>query len=194
MLIQEAVPTPRARVQIHVERAYDFDEKTGLFMRRQEEDDVEAFNLITDAGRVRLHTFCYDTASRTNGLNYVALSNDSGAPAAGDTALATELTADGLARAQGTVTLATGSGNQTTIQKIFTYLGHASRPEDSPLRRSRASGGRRHGARDPFHPAHALHKRHAHGDLHDYPGLIICSVKGRRRWRRRNSRTAQVRL
>jgi hypothetical protein len=123
MLIQEAVPTPRARVQIHVERAYDFDEKTGLFMRRQEEDDVEAFNLITDAGRVRLHTFCYDTASRTNGLNYVALSNDSGAPAAGDTALATELTADGLARAQGTVTLATGSGNQTTIQKIFTYLG-----------------------------------------------------------------------
>jgi hypothetical protein len=126
MLIKENIGLPRAHCLIHVERAYDFNEKPGLFVYRVEDDDVESLNEITNAGRVRLHTFCYNTASRANGLNYVALSNDGTAPAASDTALTSELTGNGLDRAQGTVTLATGAGNQTTIQKVFTYLGGGS--------------------------------------------------------------------
>jgi len=125
MLMHEHVSLPRAKVLIHVERAYDFDERTGLWMRKQVEDDEVVYNIITDAGRVRLHTYCYGTASRTNGLNYIALSNSAGPPAAGDTTLSGELAADGLARAQGTVGLPTGSGNQTTIGHPFTYIGVA---------------------------------------------------------------------
>jgi len=123
MLIQENIALPRARCLIHVERAYDYDEKTGLFLYRVVDEDEEVLNEITNAGRVRLHTFCYNTASRANGLNYIALSNDGTAPAAADTALTAELTGNGLDRAQGTVTLPTGAGNQTTIAYMFTYLG-----------------------------------------------------------------------
>lgn len=122
MLIQENIALPRARCCIRHERAYDFDKKTGLFVYRLESEE-EKLNEITNAGRVQLHTFCYDTASRTNGLNYIALSDNAGLPAPSDTFLTAELTGDGLNRAQGTVTLATGAGNQTTIAKMFTYLG-----------------------------------------------------------------------
>ena len=123
MLIQEKLVLPRARCRIHHERAYDFNEKTGLFVYRNVDDDEEVLNQLTNAGRVCLHTFCYNTASRTNGLNYIALSNDNGAPAAGDTALTGELTGNGLSRYQGSVTLPVGAGNQTTISNVFTYLG-----------------------------------------------------------------------
>jgi phospholipase/lecithinase/hemolysin len=125
MHMHEHVSLPRAKVLIHVERAYDFDERTGLWMRRQVEDDEIVHNIITDVGRVTLHTYCYGTAARTNGLNYIALSNSAGPPAASDTVLAGELAADGLARAQGTVVPPTGSGNQTTVSKAFTYVGVA---------------------------------------------------------------------
>ena len=126
MLIQENLALPRARCRIHHERAYDFDSKTGLFLRRIVDEDEIVLNEITNAGRIRLHTFCYNTASRTNGLNYIALSNDATAPDPADTSLASELSGNGLTRAQGTVTLPTGSGNQTTIQHVFTYTGGGS--------------------------------------------------------------------
>lgn len=121
--MNENVTLRKAKVRIHVERAYDYDKQTGLWLRRQVEDDEVVENIITDAGRVALHTFCYNTAARANGLNYIGLSDDAAAPAAGDTALTGELTGSGLDRAQGTVTLPTGSGNQTGISKQFTYVG-----------------------------------------------------------------------
>ena len=126
MLIQENLVLPRARCRIHHERASDVDFKTGLFVYRPVDEDEEVLNEITNAGRIQLHTFCYGTASRVNGLNYLALSNDSTAPAPTDTVLTSELTGNGLDRVQGTVTLPTGSGNQTTIQTVFTYLGVSS--------------------------------------------------------------------
>lgn len=116
----------RAKVRVHVERAYDFDDRRGLWLYRQEDEDVEALNILTNTGRVQLHSFGYATTSRTNGFNYIALTNDGTAPAAGDTTLASELSGNGLTRAQGTVTLPTGSGNQTTIAKTFTYSGGGS--------------------------------------------------------------------
>ncbi len=123
MYIIETELRPRARVVVHQERPYDFDEKRGIWLYRQVDEDSFGDNLVTDAGRVRLHTFCYNTASRANGLNYIALTDDSGSPAAGDTALASELTGNGMDRAQGTVTLPVGAGTQTTIAHTFTYSG-----------------------------------------------------------------------
>jgi hypothetical protein len=89
----------------------------------------EAHNILTDAGRVAIHTYIYGTsAQRTSaglgsGLNFIAISNDPATPVAGDTALASELTTNGLARAQGSVTLPSLGGNQTIISKVFTYTG-----------------------------------------------------------------------
>lgn len=129
MLIQE-VQGPRARVVVRHERPYDFDEKRGLWFYKRVDDDEEKWNIVTDAGRVRIHTYIYGSgaqrASLGTGLNYIGLSNDGTAPAAGDTVLAGELTnlsAPGLARTSGTVTLPVGSGTQTTIQNVFTYTG-----------------------------------------------------------------------
>jgi hypothetical protein len=133
MLIQQ-ISGPKARVRIHHEVAYDRDDKTGLWLRRVEAEDELVENLILNAGRVQLHAQCYATGSiLTNGFNYIGLSNDATAPDAGDTTLTGELAADGLSRAQGTVTLATGSGNQTTVAKTFTYTGASQAVQKSAL-------------------------------------------------------------
>ena len=126
MHIIETVSLPRAKVLIHQERAYDFDEKTGLWVYKPVDEDEVALNLITNSGRVQLHTYGYGTTSRANGFNYIALSNDAAAPAATDTTLASELVGSGLSRVQGVVTLPTGSGNQTTVANTFTYTGGSS--------------------------------------------------------------------
>jgi hypothetical protein len=125
MQIQQDLFLRRALCRIQVARAYAYDEKTGLF-RYREETPEEILNEITNAGRIQLHEFCYGTASRSNGLNYIGLSNDGTATAPGDTSLTSELSGNGLTRAQGTVTPPTGSGNQTTIQHVFTYTGGGS--------------------------------------------------------------------
>lgn len=143
MLIQK-ITGPKARVRIHHEVAYDFDTKTGLWLTKALDADEEVENLILDAGRVQLHTQCYDTTGGggilTNGFNYIGLTNDGTAPAAADTTLTGELTTDGLARAQGTVTLATGAGNQTTVAKTFTYTGGSQAVQKSALFTASSAG------------------------------------------------------
>lgn len=85
--------------------------------------DDEAWNLITNAGRDFLHQQGYQTTGLgTNGLNYIALSNDTVTETATSTTLSTEITLNGLGRAQGTVTHTAGT-NTTTIDKIFTATG-----------------------------------------------------------------------
>lgn len=127
MLVQEKPPFRGAMVRVHVERAYDYDEKRALWVTRQEDPDEDAWNLITNTGRVQLHTQDYGaTGLLTNGFNWIGLTNDSTPPAATDTSLASEFTGNGLSRAQGQVTLPTGSGNQTTISNTFTYTGGSS--------------------------------------------------------------------
>lgn len=81
-------------------------------------------NLIINAGRVQYHTQLFGTTGlATNGHNYIALSNDTATETAASTTLSNEITLNGLGRAQGTVTLPTGSGTQTTISKVFTATG-----------------------------------------------------------------------
>jgi hypothetical protein len=124
----ETLRTHGARLRVHVERAYDFDEKHGLWMRRQEEEDVFGHNLILNAGRVTMHTQMYGTSGiLTNGFNYIGLAASSNSPVATDTTLSStqtgELSGNGLTRTQGLVTLPTGSGTMTTIANTFTYTG-----------------------------------------------------------------------
>ena len=127
MQIIETPMLPGAHLRVHVERAYDFDAKRGIWLRRQVEEDVEAHNLLTNTGRVQLHTQDYGTTGLlTNGFNWIGLTNDATAPAATDTALTAELVGSGLSRVQGLVTLPTGSGNQTTIANTFTFTGGGS--------------------------------------------------------------------
>lgn len=125
MHIQESVPSVRAKVRIHHERPYEYDEKRGLWLSRLVDEEEEVFNILTNTGRVQLHNFAYGITPRTNGFNHIGLSNNATPPSAPDTSLAAELTGFGLDRAQGTVTLPVGAGNQTTILHVFTYTGGA---------------------------------------------------------------------
>lgn len=120
----------KARLRVHQERPY-FDKGRGLWLARQIGEDEDVPNIVTDGGRVAIHTFIYGTASdRTAaslgvGLHHIGLTDDASAPAAGDTTLTAELTADGLIRVAGATTMPTGSGTQTVVQNTFTYTGGA---------------------------------------------------------------------
>lgn len=129
MQIQELALQARALCKIRHERAFDYDEASGLWLYELESEE-EVGNLITDAGRVTLHTFIYGLAADrvaaslgVDGLSYIGLSDDGAAPAAGDTTLTAELSGNGLDRAQGAVTLPTGAGTITTVQHQFTFTG-----------------------------------------------------------------------
>jgi hypothetical protein len=128
-MLAQTVRLARAKVLVSHARPYDYDEKTGLFLYKRVDEDEEAWNLVTDGGRVAIHTYIYGTTSQRSsaslgtGLNYIALSNDGTAAAAGDTTLTGELSGNGLSRVQGAVTLPTGSGTVTTIATTFTYSG-----------------------------------------------------------------------
>lgn len=119
----------RAFCTIRHERAFDFDERRGIWMTALESEEVVG-NILTNPGRVAIHTFIYGTAAQrtaaslgADGLSYIGLTNNATAPAAGDTSLTAELSGNGLTRGAGTVTLPTGAGAITTVSRQFTYLG-----------------------------------------------------------------------
>lgn len=147
MYIQEHL-VAKARCRIRHDVAYDFDEKRGIWLRLMDFEE-EIPNLILDGGRVAIHTYAYGTSAQRvsaglsgTGLNYIALTNNGTAPAAGDTTLSGELSGDGLTRAQGTVTLPTGSGNVTTVSHQFTYLGVAAQGVQKTALFDAAAAGR----------------------------------------------------
>lgn len=78
-------------------------------------------NLLTNGGRDWMIAQVYtNTSAGTRGSGFIALTTDTGAPAAGDTALTSEITTGGLARADATTKSHTGGTNSTTIQHTFT--------------------------------------------------------------------------
>jgi hypothetical protein len=86
----------------------------------------ENWNLITYPGRDFLHNQCYGTTSLgSNGLNYIALSNDTVGETTASTTLSNEITTNGLARAQGTVAHS-ANASTTTIDHTFTASGSQS--------------------------------------------------------------------
>jgi hypothetical protein len=126
----EVVALGRARLRIDHRRptVWVRNPRTGLL-----EPDPRSFeslgdfgeteNLITNAGRIFLHKQGYDLSGlSSNGLNYIGLSIDAVTETATSTTLSTEIAANGLSRAQGSVTLPTGAGNQTVVDHTFTCV------------------------------------------------------------------------
>ncbi len=142
MQIADSPIQARATVLIHQERPYAFDEERGIWLYKPVGNDEEFSNLITNTGRVQLHTQGYGTTGLlSNGFNWIALTNDGTAPAATDTTLAAELSGNGLSRTQGVVTLPTGAGNQTTVVNTFTYTGGTSQAVQKTALFTASSGG-----------------------------------------------------
>lgn len=80
-------------------------------------------NLLTTDGRDQMHSQCYNETNAANterGAGYIAVSADSGAPAAGDTTLTGEIASGGLSRADATTNTHTDNTNTTTLAKTFT--------------------------------------------------------------------------
>ena len=74
--------------------------------------DFLTHNIRTTAGGDAQASQMANTSTQAAACNYIAVTNDSGAPASGDTTLASEITTNGLGRAQGTYahTAGTASG------------------------------------------------------------------------------------
>jgi hypothetical protein len=81
-----------------------------------------AHNLRTTAGGDWQSSVMGNTSAPPATCNYIALTNDAGAAAAGDTTLASEIAANGLSRAIG-VYAHTGGTAAYTISKVFTATG-----------------------------------------------------------------------
>lgn len=119
----------RAVLRVRHERRRDYDEKRGLWLYERLDEDEEYGNILTNAGRVTIHSYVYGTTAQraaaglSSGLNFIGLSNNASSPAAGDSTLAGELTTDGLQRVQGTVALPTGTGTITQVSHQFTFTG-----------------------------------------------------------------------
>jgi len=78
-------------------------------------------NLLTNSGRDWMHAQVYtDTSAGTRGAGYIGLSSNTGTPAATDTTLAGEITANGLQRIDAGTKTHTAGTNSTTIQHTFT--------------------------------------------------------------------------
>jgi hypothetical protein len=82
----------------------------------------EDHNLRTTAGGDWQSSVMGNTSAPPATCNYIALSNDGTAPAAGDTSVASEIVSNGLSRAQGTYAH-TGGTASFTVQKVFSATG-----------------------------------------------------------------------
>lgn len=97
-------------------------------------------NLVTVVGLDWLHNQGWGTTGlSTNGLNYVAVSNDPVTETSASTTLSNEITVNGLTRAQGTVTHVGGS-TLTTVSHTFTCATAAQAAQKAALFTD-ASGG-----------------------------------------------------
>ena len=84
--------------------------------------DQIASNVVPTVGRDFWHTQSYGTSPASNGLNYIALSNDALTETTASTTLSTEIVANGLDRAIGAVSHTVGTA-VTTVYKLFTATG-----------------------------------------------------------------------
>jgi hypothetical protein len=82
----------------------------------------EDHNIITTVGKDFISAQLGSTSAAANGANWIALTNTAITPAAGDTALSGEITANGLSRAQGTYAHTNGQST-FTVSKTFTASG-----------------------------------------------------------------------
>lgn len=84
-------------------------------------------NLLTLGGRDDFIDKCYiHNGQGTAAGNYIGLSNDAVAPSTSDTSLASEITTNGLARAQATTRTHTTGNNDWSLQYTWTATGSQS--------------------------------------------------------------------
>jgi len=82
-------------------------------------------NLLTNGGRDAFHALCYtNTAAGTRGYGYIASTQSSFTPAAGDTTLIGEISTNGLTRADATTKSHSNGTNSTTVEHTFTASGN----------------------------------------------------------------------
>ena len=84
-------------------------------------------NLLTNAGKDLLHNYGYiyvagDTVTAV-GANFIALTEATITPAAGDTSLSSEISSNGLSRAAATTKTHSSGANTSVIAKTFTASG-----------------------------------------------------------------------
>lgn len=133
----ETIPFPGASARVQHWRMGSF----GLYTLIADE---EVHNLITTAGRDQLHLQSFGTTGlATNGFNYIALSNDALTETTASTTLSNEIAANGLTRAQGTVSHTSGT-NVTTISKTFTCATSAQSARKAALFTASSGGVMNH--------------------------------------------------
>ena len=124
------------------------DARTGLLVPDVDCYDLlaedESWNLITNAGRDFLHVQGYGTSGLgSNGLNYIALSDDTVTETSTSTTLSTEITPNGLGRAQGTVAHTSGT-NTTSVDKTFTCATATQKAQKAVLFTAASAGTMNH--------------------------------------------------
>ena len=98
-------------------------------------------NLLTNGGRDFFHAQVYtNTSTGTVGGNFIGLTANSGAPAAGDTTLTAEITTNGLGRAVATTLTHSAGTNATTLAKTFTASGAHTDVQKSGLFNAASAG------------------------------------------------------
>ncbi len=103
----------------------------------------ESTNLIILAGVDFLHAQGYGTSAGANGLNYIALSNDTVTETNASTTLSSEIVANGLSRAQGVVAHTPGAST-TTVTYTFTCATSAQAARKAALFSAASSGSMNH--------------------------------------------------
>ena len=102
--------------------------------------EEEKHNVVTNSGRDFLHQQGYQTTGLgSNGLNYIALSNDTLTETTSSTTLSNEITTNGLGRAQGTVAHTSGT-NTTTVAYTFTCATASQAAQKAALFTASSSG------------------------------------------------------
>ena len=81
-------------------------------------------NLLTNGGRDFFHAQVYtNNTAGTQGGNYMAVTTDATAPAAGDTTLTSEISTNGLQRVLAVTRTHSAGTNSTTIEHEYTASG-----------------------------------------------------------------------
>ena len=139
--------TARAFLTVRHDQAYAYNEKRGIWLYKCGPEE-EVGNILTDAGRVAIHTYLYGSAGQRttaslgpDGLSYIGLTDDASPPVDGDTSLTGEISGNGLSRVQSAVTLPTGTGAITSLQHQFTYTGGAAQGVQKTALFDASSGG-----------------------------------------------------
>jgi hypothetical protein len=103
----------------------------------------DELNVKTTVGIDFTFTQTYGTAAQANGLNYIALSNDSLTETSASTTLSSEIAANGLSRAQGTFAHTNGAST-ATVAHTFTCSTSSQSCQKAALFSASSSGTMNH--------------------------------------------------